>query len=195
MEKPLKIDPTKIGFDLDGVIANTAEAFIRIACEEHGYCSFTLDDITNFQIEDCIGMPAVLVEQIFRDILEDSVATGLMPMVGAVDVLGKLAAHAPVTVITARPLKQPVIDWFEQFFPRKTRDAIRLVAMGDHDDKLRYVREHKLQYFIDDRAETCNMLAAADIIPFVYSHPWNRNRHNLPTVENWQEIHTLLALG
>lgn len=194
MERPLKISPSQIGFDLDGVIANTAEAFVRIACEEHGYCSFTLDDITNFQIEECIGMPASLVEQIFRDILEDSLATGLQPMPGAVDVLGELAVHAPITVITARPLEQPVINWFDRFFPHNTRKAIRLVAMGDHDDKLRYVMQHNLKYFIDDRAETCNMLAAAKIMPLVYSHPWNRNRHDLPTVENWQEIRDLLAL-
>lgn len=189
------IHPAEIGFDLDGVIANTAEAFIRIACEEYSYCSFSVDDITTFQIEECIGMPSTMVAQIFNDILENSLATGLQPMPGAVEVLGELAAHAPVTVITARHLEQPVIDWFERFFPRRTQDAIRLVAMGDHDDKLRYIRHHQLKYFIDDRAETCTMLAAAQVVPFVYSHPWNRNRHNLPTVESWQDIRALLALA
>jgi len=194
MEKPLKIEPREIGFDLDGVIANTAEAFIRIACEEHGFCSFTLEDITNFQIEQCIGMPAALVERIFNDILEDSLATRLLPMEGAVEVLGELAAKAPVTVITARHLEQPVVDWFERHFPWETRKAVRLVAMGDHDDKLRYIRDHGLKYFIDDRAETCTMLAAARIVPLVYSHPWNRNRHQLRAVESWREIRSLLAL-
>lgn len=190
----LKIQPAEIGFDLDGVIADTAEAFVRIACEKHGYCSFSLEDITNFQIEECLGMPADLVEGIFLEILQDSLATGLKPMPGAVEVLGELAGHGPITVITARPLEQPVIDWFDSFLPQKTHEAIKLVAMGDHDDKLRYIREHRLKYFVDDRAETCTMLAAAQIMPLVYSHPWNRNRHNLPTVENWQEIRDLLVL-
>jgi hypothetical protein len=111
-----------------------------------------------------------------------------------VEVLGELALYAPITVITARHLEQPVIDWFDRFFPEKTRKAIRLTAMGDHDDKLRYIKDQRLQYFVDDRAETCAMLAAASITPLVYSHPWNRNRHSLPTVENWQEIRDLLAL-
>lgn len=194
MSSIMKIAPTEIGFDLDGVIANTAEAFIRIACEKHEYCSFTLEDITNFQLEECIGMPSDLVQRIFLDILEDSLATGLMPMPGAVEVLGELALHAPITVITARHLEQPVIDWFNRFFPENTRNAIRLTAMGDHDDKLRYIKDHRLKYFVDDRAETCTMLAAASITPLVYSHPWNRNRHSLPTVENWQEIRDLLAI-
>lgn len=189
-----KIGPTEIGFDLDGVIANTAEAFIRIACEKHAYCSFTLEDITNFQLEECIGVPTDLVQRIFLDILEDSLATGLLPMPGAIEVLDELALHAPITVITARHLEQPVIDWFDRFFPETTRNAIRLIAMGDHDDKLRYIKDHRLKYFVDDRAETCTMLAAASITPLVYSHPWNRNRHSLPTVENWQDIRALLAL-
>lgn len=189
-----RIDPAKLGFDLDGVIADTANAFIRLACTEHGYCSFTLDDITNFELEGCIDMPAELVAQIFDDILRDSLSTGLQPMEGAVEVLGELAAHSPVTVITARHLERPVIDWFDNFFPRATREAITLIAMGDHDDKLRHIREQQLEYFIDDRAETCNFLAASGIRPLVYSHPWNRDRHNLPTVENWKDIRKIIEL-
>ncbi len=188
----LKMQPTEVGFDFDGVIANTAEAFIRIACEQYNYCSFTIEDITNFQLEECIGLPSTLVEKIFLDILHDSLSTGLLPMPGAVDVLNKLSAHAPITVITARHLQQPVTDWFDSFFPESTKNAIELVAMGDHDDKLRYIQAHQLKYFVDDRAETCNMLAMAQIHPLVYSQPWNRNRHSLTTVESWQDIHNLL---
>ncbi|WP_136795622.1 MULTISPECIES: 5' nucleotidase, NT5C type [Desulfosediminicola] len=193
MKTDFKILPHELGFDLDGVIADTAAAFLKIACEEHNYCSFTLEDITNFELEHCIGMPKDTVEKIFLDILKDSLATGLQPMPGAIPVLNELAAKGPVTVITARPIKQPVIDWFDTFLPLPTQKAIKLVATGDHDDKLRYIKEHKLKYFIDDRAETCKELAR-EIIPLVYSHPWNRNRHDLATVENWQEIRELIVL-
>ncbi len=193
MKRTLKIQPHEIGFDLDGVIADTAEAFIRIACEKHSYCSFSIEDITNFELEECLGISTDLVNSIFLEILMDSLSTGLQPMTGAVDVLEELSAHAPITVITARHLEKPVIDWFDKFFPRSTRKAIQLIAMGDHNDKLRYIQDHKLRYFVDDRAETCNMLAAANINSLVFSHPWNRNRHNLPTVENWQEIRELLV--
>ena len=194
MNPPLKIHPTEIGFDLDGVIADTAAAFLEIACNRYEYCSFTLEDITNFELEQCIDIPTTLVARIFDDILHDSLATGLKPMDGAVEVLGELAAVAPITVITARPLHQPVIDWLDAVFPSTTRDAVHLIAMGDHDDKLRYIRERKLRYFVDDRAETCTMLALANISPLVFSHPWNRNRHRLPTVESWGDIRALLDL-
>lgn len=189
----MKILPHEIGFDLDGVIADTASTFIRLACEEYDYCSFSLEDITSFQVEDCLDMPTSLVDRIFTDILNDSLAAGLKPMPGAVEVIGELAEAAQVTVITARPLLQPARDWFDSFFPGDIRRAINVIAMGDHNDKSRYIHEHGLKYFVDDRAETCRQLKADNITPFVFSQPWNRDRHALQTVGTWQEIRSMIA--
>lgn len=188
----MKIPADKIGFDLDGVIADTSEAFLRLACSKYGYCSFTKEDITNFELEDCIPIPGDIVEEIFTEILTDSLVTGLKPMKGAVKTITSLTSESPVTIITARPLRLPVLDWIDAFFPAKTRDAIKVVATGDHSDKVRYIHEHGLNYFIDDRAETCIQLARADIIPFVFSQPWNINRHNLQSVENWDDVRELI---
>lgn len=187
-----QIRPHEIGFDLDGVIADTAAAFVRIACEQYNYCSFTLDDITAFELENCIDMPMDIVGSIFNDIMADSLGTGLQPMQGAMEVLSELAEHNPVTIITARHLRQPVVDWLERYFSRDVDSHFNLIATSDHDDKLRYIQDRKLKYFVDDRAETCKMLADGNITSLVYSHPWNRNRHNLPVVNNWQEIRELL---
>jgi 5'(3')-deoxyribonucleotidase len=189
----MKIKSNEIGFDLDGVIADTAEAFIRLACEEHDFCSFALADITTFQVEDCLNIPVPVVEEIFNAILHDSLATGLQPMTGAVEVITRMTGAATVTIITARPLRQPVQDWLEHFFPASVCANIRLVAMGCHDDKARYIHDHKLRYFVDDRAETCLQLAETAITPFVFSQPWNQGKHDLQSVRNWQEIHALLA--
>ena len=188
----MKIFPHEIGFDLDGVIADTAATFIRLACEQHDYCSFTLADITSFHVEDCLDIPMPLVEQIFTDILEDSLGTGLMPMPGAVEVMTELAAAAPVTIITARPLLQPARDWIDTHFPGEVSRSINLIAMGDHNDKARYIHEHKLRYFVDDRAETCRQLAVENITPLVFSQPWNQDRQDLRSVISWQEIRQLI---
>ncbi|MBU0945728.1 MAG: hypothetical protein KJ804_19210 [Proteobacteria bacterium] len=189
----MKIKTDEIGFDLDGVIADTAEAFIRLACQEFDYCSFRLEDITSFEVENCLNIPAITVEQIFYAILKDSLGTGLQPMSGAVKTITNMAEKAPVTIITARTLHQPVADWLEHFFPAKTCGQIKLVAMGNHDDKARYIREHKLRYFVDDRVETCLQLAENDITPIVYSQPWNQGRHRLQQVSSWQEIEKRLS--
>ncbi|MEN8190990.1 MAG: hypothetical protein ABFS19_14180 [Thermodesulfobacteriota bacterium] len=184
----MKIQSHEIGFDLDGVIAATGETFLRLACENFGHCSFSLDDIKDFEVEDCLGIPKDHVEQLFHTIMKDSLQTGLQPMDGAVDVISGLARQSTVTIITARPLTQPVADWLGHFFPDDTCRNIKLVATGDHDDKTRYIREHNLQFFVDDRVETCLQLAETDITPIVYNQPWNMGRHTLQNVSNWQEL-------
>ncbi len=190
---PMPIPIGELGFDFDGVIADTAEAFIRLACVEHGYCGFTREHITNFELENCLKIPQFLVEKIFNDILIDSLATELLPTRGAVESLEKFAEIGSLTIITARPLKKPVFAWLERYFNGSTREKIRVVATGDHNDKVRYIHQHGLKYFIDDRAETCIQLARESITPYVFNQPWNKNRHDLQTVADWDEIRALVA--
>ena len=190
---PMLIPIDTIGFDFDGVIADTAEAFIRLACQEHDYCGFSPNEITNFELENCLAIPRTLVEKIFTDILTDSLAAELQPMPGAVASLTQFAECGTVTIITARPIYQPVHAWLENYFSGPTREKIRVVATGDHNDKVRHIHQHGLKYFIDDRAETCIQLAKEAIVPFVFSQPWNKDRHDLQTVADWQEIRALVA--
>jgi 5'(3')-deoxyribonucleotidase len=186
------IDPSRLGFDFDGVIADTAESFLRIACEDYGLCGFRPEDITRFEVENCLDMPAEIVAAIFRKILEDSLGTGLRPMPGALEVLSELAEKAgTVTVVTARPLLSPVVDWFAHFLPQSVLNVLRVVAMGNHDDKPRHILAQGLHCFIDDRAETCSQLHAAGIQPLVFNQPWNQDCHHFPVVNSWQEIRGL----
>jgi uncharacterized protein len=190
---PRPIPIGEIGFDFDGVIADTAEAFIRLACKEHGYCAFGREDITNFELGDCLPIPEILVQKIFTDILIDSLATELLPMPGAIRCLARFAENDWITIITARSLTAPVFYWLEHFCDESTRKKIRVVATGDHNDKVRHIHRHGLKYFIDDRAETCIQLAEENITPYVFSQPWNRNRHELRKVADWQEIESLVT--
>jgi uncharacterized protein len=186
-----KIHPAEIGFDFDGVIADTVEAFIRIACEQYAHCGIRPEDITNFSVEQCLDMDAGIAESIFLQILQDSVGTGLLPMPGAVEVLGELTGQAQVTIVTARPEAEPVHHWLQTIFPDPVWPHIRVLAMGDHDDKARHIKDLGLSTFIDDRAETCLQLRRAGIHSIVFAQPWNRERHNLPTVCSWADIRTL----
>ena len=183
----------EIGFDFDGVIADTAEAFIRLLCTQYGHCSFTREDITHFELENCLNIPCEQVEKIFLDILTNSLAAELRPISGAIECLEHFSRSSMVTIITARPLDGPVFDWLDCFFSEQAKKNIRVVATGDHDDKLRYIRQHALKYFIDDRAETCRRLVPERITPFVFTQPWNKNQHTLQTVANWQEIRNLVS--
>jgi hypothetical protein len=189
MEK--KIHPARLGFDFDGVVADTAEAFIRLCCEEYGYCSFRLEDITDFEVERCLNVDPAVVEAVFTRILHDSVKAGLKPMPGAVRVLKELAGQGTVTLVTARPDPGPVVEWLDSVMGPVVCNNIRVVAMGAHDDKPRHIRAQGLECFIDDRAETCRQLDEAGIQPIVFSQPWNHGRHSFPSVCSWEEVRAL----
>ncbi|MDY0389655.1 MAG: hypothetical protein RBQ88_01915 [Desulfobulbus oligotrophicus] len=186
-----KIHPAEIGFDFDGVIADTIEAFIRIACEQYDYCGIKREHITEFSVEQCLDMDAGIAEEIFLRILHDSVGTGLLPMPGAVEVLTEMADHTPVTIITARSEAEPVHYWLKQMFPAQIAQALHVVAMGDHDDKARHIKSLGLTAFIDDRVETCLQLRQTGVHSIVFAQPWNHNRQGLPVVHSWTDIRTL----
>ena len=186
-----KINPTLIGFDIDGVVADTGGAFIRIAEEEYGINSITLDDITSFEVIDCLDVDPQIIEEIFNRLLDDPLTAGLLPMEDAIDVLHRFAEQAPLTFVTARPHKRPIARWLKHFLQPATFEKIRLVAMGVHDNKTSYIKDLGLKYFVDDRLQTCMMLAREGITPLVYSQPWNNNGHDLPSVNSWRSIHAL----
>lgn len=186
-----RVHPARLGFDFDGVVADTAEAFIRLCCEEYGYCSIRLEDITEFEVERCLDLDPRIVDAVFTRILCNSVAVGLQPMAGAVEILAELTQQAPVTLITARPYPQPVRDWLDAVLPAPVRRRIAVIAMGAHDDKPRHIRRQGLDAFVDDRAETCFQLDEAGITPIIFSQPWNRGRHPFAMVSTWAEIRSL----
>ncbi len=188
-----KIAPELIGFDFDGVIADIGEAFIRLACTRYGHCGLELEQINSFQVEQCLDMDRATIEQIFDDILQDSIGTELKPIKGAVEALQQLSRQAQVTIITARPQIGPVSDWLKLHCGDEA-EAITLVSSGNHDDKERFIRQHNLVYFIDDRLTTCRMLADSGLKPLLFTQPWNRHGHDLPSVNNWREIVELLDL-
>jgi hypothetical protein len=186
-----KINPAELGFDFDGVIADTAEAFIRLACDEYNICNIRIEDITHFEVEECLAIDPEIIQMIFMKILLNSVETGLKPMPHAIEVLGALSEKSTITLITARSEAKPVTDWLKTKLPHSTVERINVVAMGSHNDKLQHIKNQNLSYFIDDRAETCLQLNTAGINPFVFSQPWNQGRHQLPSVNNWLEIRDL----
>ena len=186
-----KINPALIGFDIDGVVADTGGAFIRIAGEEYGLRNISLDDITSFEVMDCLDVDREIIEEIFSRLLDDPLHAGLQPMEDAISVLNRFADKAPLTFVTARPQKKPIARWLQYFLKPAAFENMRLVAMGEHDKKTPYIRDLGLEYFVDDRLQTCEKLAREGINPLVYNQPWNRNGHNLPTVNDWRSIRAL----
>lgn len=187
----VQITPSHLGFDIDGVVADTTEAFIRLAAEDYDL-TIRPEELTSYMVEECLPISPLIIAAIFDRLLKAPVEIDLQPHPQAMAVLRELAKCAPLTFITARPDPIPITFWLEKHLAREAFSRARIVATGDHDDKMPHIRRFGLKYFVDDRPMTCNQLAIEPgITPIVYSQPWNRGRHSLTCVENWQEIKQL----
>jgi len=76
----------------------------------------------------------------------------------------------------------------ENYLPAEVCRQIDLIAMHDHDQKVRYIKEHDLTFFVDDRAETCAQVAQANLHPLLYRQPWNAGWNTFTVVDSWQQI-------
>ncbi len=187
----MNIHPSMIGFDIDGVVADTVEAFISLAKNDYGIDSISPHDITDFMVEECLDMDVAIVTEIFDRLMEEPIACALKPMANSMEILHSFAQVAPLTFITARPDKAPIAAWLEKHLGGTIYKKVRLVATGEHDGKAAFIKEMALKYFVDDRVETCVKLDREGIIPIVYNQPWNQGKHNLPSIENWLAIRDL----
>lgn len=187
----MEIDPELIGFDIDGVVADTMEAFIRLARDNYGVDTIRPEDITCYMVEECLDVDPAMVADIFENLLEEPLSAGLKPMAGALPVLKELAAKAPLTFVTARPRELPIAQWLKTLLGDDIFAQTRLVAMGEHDGKTDHIRKLGIRYFVDDRLQTCLMLSRQGITPIVYRQPWNDVDHGLAAVSGWDDIRAL----
>jgi hypothetical protein len=189
----VKIRPSEVAFDIDGVIADTMSLFIDIAGRDFGIYQLRYEDITDYDINALGGLDRVLVMEIIRRILDGSHESPLEPLKGAPGVLRRLnQCHRPTLFVTARPNADQVCRWIPDVLGLDASD-IEVVATGSFEDKKDVLLNKNIAYFVEDRLETCFLLSDAGIKPIVFKQPWNRKPHPFPEVENWQELESLIS--
>jgi uncharacterized HAD superfamily protein len=183
-----KIPPSRIGFDFDGVCADTMGLFLKLAQLHYGINGLTKEDITKYSLEDCLPISPDKIQRLVGDILEGNYAFPLDPIDGAAEVLGRIEnCHSPLKVITARPYAGPVPEWLERLLSLKV-SSIRVFAVGSPKKKAQTIKENNIQYFVDDQLDVCLELQKSGVTPIVFRQPWNRKPHPFWEVSGWQEL-------
>jgi len=190
------IDPTRLAFDVDGVVADTMSLFVEIARDEHRIEGLHTEDITSYALEDCIGwVSPQVIEAIIGRILEGGYDAPLRPIAGASAVLTRIGMHCgAVLFVTARPFCGPICDWIRQLLPLAP-EAIDIVATGSFDAKADVLRQRGISHFVEDRLETCFDLQRQGITPILFRQPWNRQPHPFTEVGDWDELAGLIDCG
>ena len=71
------IEPAKIGFDFDGVVADTMAAFIRLAVNDYNIKISPLE-VTNFLVEECLDIVQGIIDSIITRLVDGTVGSGLV---------------------------------------------------------------------------------------------------------------------
>jgi uncharacterized protein len=187
----LGIAPTDIAFDFDGVIADTFRLFVRMANQDYGL-QIDYEDITDYDFLNVIDIDRQIVARLLQTITEIPQDLDLKPNKGAPQTLARLSVASPLLLITARPSGQPVERWFEKTMPNLVR-SLNIEATGESTAKLPVLKARKVRYFVEDRLDTCHLIASQGITPIVYEQPWNRQAHPFQVVRDWDDIAGLIA--
>jgi hypothetical protein len=183
----IRIDPRTIGFDVDGVVANTMHLFIDIAREDFGV-EIGYEEMTCYNLGQCLDVGEDVIEGVIHRLLDGTRDHALHPMDGVGEVLARLADCCnPVRFITARPSPEYIQEWILDRLPLAGHQ-VDLVATGSFEAKTDVLLEKGIRWFVEDRLETCFMLEPAGIQPILFRQPWNREPHPFPEVGSWREL-------
>ncbi len=184
--------PGSIAFDIDGVIADTMSLFLDIAREEFAVEDIRYEDLTCYNLADCVDLEPAVIDGVIARILDGGYRATLRPIPGAAGVLERLArASGRLLLVTARPYLGPIGDFLRRLLPPGV-DGMEIVTTGSFDAKTGVLQARRVTHFVEDRLETCWNLSAAGITPVLFVQPWNRSPHPFIEVSSWEEIEALI---
>lgn len=182
----------EIAFDFDGVVADTFRLFVEMAKKEYNV-DIDYEEITEYDFMRVVKMDYENVAQIFERLSIYPHELDLKPNSGAAEVLARLAKTAPpLSVVTARHIGEPVHRWFEKNIPQIGAGFLKVSATGESTAKLSILKSQGIKYFVEDRVDTCHLLAKEGITPIIYDQPWNREGHSYTVVKSWNDISALI---
>jgi len=185
---PPSIPRDRLGFDIDGVVADIMRTFLDLARERYGRAHLRYEHITTFYLEDCLELEPWIIRTLIRELIDRPHELPVEPLPEAVPVLSRLAEEHPLVFVTARDRAEPIQRWLNHTLAPVPSRAIWVMAAGDPDAKIGYLKAHAIDYFVEDRLETCFDLARHGITPILFAQPWNRQPHPFLEVESWPEL-------
>jgi len=187
------IEPCRLAFDIDGVVADTMTLFLDICRDDYRLLDLKYEDITDWDLAGTLQIEDQIVEEVIRKILDGEYRRPLLPVDGAARVLDRIGGHCgSLLLVTARPHPGPIEKWLHRQLSLDPKN-IDVVCTGSFDAKVDVLKAHDMTYFVEDRLDTCYILDEAGLIPVLFSQPWNRHRHPFIEVGSWQEMDALIA--
>ncbi|TDL62985.1 hypothetical protein E2R56_27710 [Rhodococcus qingshengii] len=184
----------KFGFDIDDTLINLREHAFTIYNKRlnKNVPSEVFHDLKRVEIHEPFGLTDEEGSEMWKTSLEEIYYTDCPPFPNAVEILQELAKKGhEIYYITARPKEhgERTKKWMkEQGFP--VRDDRFYYGMQDHE-KVEIIKELKLDYYFDDKAEVLDTLSHDSLKVFVRDQSYNRHLH-YPRILDWTDLNEVL---
>ena len=180
----------ELAFDIDGVVADTMAVFVRLARERRGLTDLTKDHLRHYDLHQCLDVDRDIVDDLICMTLDDENTRTIPPVPGAIEVLTELSRQAPLRFVTARIWPESIIHWLQDTLANVPKDRIHVIATGAPEAKLKILQGLNIKYFVEDRLETCRILAHEGLRPLLFDQPWNRapEASEFTRVESWPQL-------
>lgn len=186
------IDPSSIAFDIDGVVADTMSLLIEIARNDFAIDTIRYEDIKTYTLEDCLDVDQETLNAIVQKLLDGTYSATLLPIPDAPAVLSRLGGRwSPLLFVTARPYPGPIVDWLMEHL-NVERSDVDIITTGSFDAKADILLNRGISHFVEDRLETCTILAEKGITPILFRQPWNRDNCQFIEVGSWRELELMI---
>ena len=190
-----RIDPSSVAFDIDGVVADTMSLFIEIARNDYAIDTIRYEDIKTYTLEDCLDVDPDTLNAIVQKLLDGTYSETLHPVPDAPAVLSRLGEQwGPLLFVTARPYPGPIVDWLMEHLAVE-RSAVDIITTGSFDAKADILLNRGVTHFVEDRLETCLILAEKGITPILFRQPWNRGNSQFLEVGSWRELEAMIGFS
>src|SRR5512147_2698474 len=129
---PAPIPKDRLAFDIDGVVADIMTTFLALARERYNRGHhLRYEHITTFFLEDCLDLPAWIIDELIRELIDRPHELPVAPFPHAVPVLTRLAQETPLLFVTARDRRRPIEHWLHRHLAQVPPESIRVLATGD----------------------------------------------------------------
>lgn len=187
------IDKPKIGFDIDEVVADFMNCFLKYSNQKYG-TNFSLEEVTKYHLWEC-GVHATKKESI-REVEEfqDSEHFGKIGFIdGAKKGIDYLSNIYNIHFITSRPDK--IMEKTKKFFYSNFKDnSYTFIFSGEvygGKKKFEICKELGIEIMVEDNFQYAFGCALNGVKTFLIDKPWNRcheKHENLVKVKNWEEL-------
>ena len=174
----------RIGIDLDGVVSDIGPDLAKVLSKINKKI-ISPYEIISYKL-DYFGLPSYEIKKV----LNKDFYMNLKPIKGASQTICCLYDENYIEFITSRPkdLMPDTLYWL-------ISNGFLFDNLVNAKNKVIPMKEHNLDFLIDDCFEKCNQLAKAGLDSFLFEQPWNKyykrdelGLKHIKRVKNWKDI-------